>query len=1492
MVGFKSFITLYLLLILAACVPQTKQTECSTNEAFNATLRMCVPVMNGPSSFINISSVLPTSATSKFKTSSTVVNFSVTISNPYAQSFSVSWKRLSPSGTTYGISGTSSGSTFTTSIIPNQLFNASLANDVGLHVITATVVDSNNDVVDEHSFQFLLNNTPTPEIDSTTYNPPSYVVLSTPQALPPIGSALNFGFDTKNNGLIITGLGYRTDWFLYRGGILIDNNTSPSLFTNTGINDINSSSYSFDPSAIDGITIGSYVLIGKVTNTAGDPIDARQWSITVSHPTLPKVTSRNIYKTSTSPGFSTVSTAYHGVAYTDWISTEPLDKSFIPNGAYTAQGDYCVTIADAQGAYTGDNQGVRVDFYLDNATMVYSASTDDTNGTAEEKVCLSDGGPAGATSNVMFTNTTSTATQAHTIVAHVYDEATGQEYTTYDMAGNWAYPLTWNFSVKPANAAPTVAFTTQTLTGITCSSSSSTAKTCAVTQDSAFTVGVKVTDDFYSTITNQNKFSYTMVLMKNGTPYPGQSCTKTILNASSSNAVGSDAGGTVDEVGPDYICTFTVPSYDANGSINPGAFAWSVKIDVSDVGSPIAGSAAMASTTLNYNLNVTEANTAPVIVAQGTNSTTDSYLSLSSVLPLASNDIGALGTYALEGNTLNFNVKIQDSQRDDHIIRVYLCTDLTSSCATSALVATQTVNKTDNVLTQPTQLSYTLPENLLPITTPAGTNVDVYFKVQVEDIPDTVSALISNTSTSAPVHFNLNVRNTNPAPQFAQDNPLDVTDPIITFAGYPLSINAGTITDASLATTENTPHVQWYIDDNGGDDSYVAITGATSPILDWTPSNKITAGTTVNLAVCVDDGTVMNPQPSTASIGALIGSTNPVLGYGSNCFGSWDVEVKQHIVPTAYFNGTVNVGDEIAVWQDTTVTNKNVIYSAYNDANGMIYVEKTVFDSDGKIYNNTTSGFQTISFSAIDGTVADPTTIKDLSLAGTDEFLYIAYRAAPSSSPNSPRVRIRRIDKRSGATTGSKTDVATHPEPGKFGFMYSQSPPTFSTITPGSVTINSPAPGQPYVITFVSSLTAGDEVVVNGVTFTASSTAPTGGILCSGGSLGCSTTGNAQLLANAINSSSDRLLQGVTAVQSGSTVTLYGDINAGESADGNTTALLSSYIPGKQGKIMTYYDSVGGVWSWYLPFVDVSHASSNIRMLTASAGAGDYLRSTTITDNIVYNLTADPLNGIGPVNWFTNDLFGNEIIIASINTSSVAKLTTYPLGSAVATTKNTIFGGSPVKPASLKLAARVTNNAYNYVAGEVLISLSPLTYEWKFGRYDSSLLPSPVPSPAASPAPIPAEETFSNLSNNAATATVLANIADFTIEAMPNSSEARLIVSSNNGTTDYDVFAVRYRNDGKLSCDLCVPLTYGTQELSSTQKIATTKINTAMALGSTNGVPVSRDVFFTAFSLDSDADGIFEPQVGIINSTVEAMSTTTTEDDGSVGFRPAIFGPN
>jgi hypothetical protein len=118
------------------------------------------------------------------------------------------------------------------------------------------------------------------------------------------------------------------------------------------------------------------------------------------------------------------------------------------------------------------------------------------------------------------------------------------------------------------------------------------------------------------------------------------------------------------------------------------------------------------------------------------------------------------------------------------------------------------------------------------------------------------------------------------------------------------------------------------------------------------------------------------------------------------------------------------------------------------------------------------------------------------------------------------------------------------------------------------------------------------------------------------------------------------------------------------------------------------------------------------------------------------------------------------------------------------------------------------------------------------------------------------------------------------------------MVSSKNGTSDYDLFAVRYRSDGDLSCDLCVPLTYGIQKLSASGKVATSKIDIDMKIGSTNVTDTLRDVLFTAYAVDSDADSVYEPQVGIINAEVETISTTSTVSDGINGFRPPFFGSN
>ena len=89
MVGFKMLWPLLSLLLFAACVPQTKQTTCKTNEAFSPALRTCVPIVNGPSSFIHIESYLPISTLTKYKNDPNPVSLSVQIVNPYAQTYTV-----------------------------------------------------------------------------------------------------------------------------------------------------------------------------------------------------------------------------------------------------------------------------------------------------------------------------------------------------------------------------------------------------------------------------------------------------------------------------------------------------------------------------------------------------------------------------------------------------------------------------------------------------------------------------------------------------------------------------------------------------------------------------------------------------------------------------------------------------------------------------------------------------------------------------------------------------------------------------------------------------------------------------------------------------------------------------------------------------------------------------------------------------------------------------------------------------------------------------------------------------------------------------------------------------------------------------------------------------------------------------------------------------------------------------------------------------------
>jgi hypothetical protein len=1476
MVGFKSIALLFILLIFAACVPQTKQTECGSSEAFNATLRTCVPVMNGPSSFIDINSFLPTSVLSKYKNDSTIINFTVTISNPYAQTFSVVWER-SYNGSPVSLVGSVSGTTYKYSMAPSLL-----STQIGTHIITAKVLDSSNSIVDSHSFELKINDNPKPVIVSSSINPPYY-----DSSFTPTDADQNFKFTVSNNGATLTGANYRTDWKLYKSGVLqtaeSETDTFPTVGGSTSSGGYNYPSYTFSPATLG---VGAYLLNARVTNSAQEVVAEQQWSVSVAHPSLSKIIRRDIYELTTNPSFGVASVAYHGIAY-----TSAPTYNFIPTG-FSAQGDYCVQVASAEGTYAGDGYFVRVDFYIDGASLVYSGTTS-ISPINDNKICLSDA-PAGVLNSVIFNNTSTTSTQSHTLVARVVDEATGQEYSAANMNGSLgAYPISWGFTVKPANAAPTVTFTAASnLSNITCGAGTTTSKTCTVTQDQSFTLGIKAIDDFDAFATHQTssttdsvqaKFTYTMTLLRNGSPVPGQVCTKTTANVNDT--------GSPDAVGPDYLCDFTVASSDINGSIHPTGNAYSVSILFCDEDSPITGTTAMCANLMTYNLNVTEANTAPTIAPQLSTSgvlAVNSYISESGS-PTTILNPGTAAQYITEGQTLNINVRVADTEMDDYQVKVYLCTDFTINCATFSQIASQTVNKTDNVASTLTTLTYALTENFLPVGTAVNTNVKAFFKVVVTDIPDTLTPGLESTtdSTISPMHFQVNVRNRNPAPQITGTASPLVTDTTLTaMVGYPLTIDPGTVTDASNVSTENTISYQWYVDANNGDNSFTAITGATERILRWTPSNGLTAGGTVNLALCVSDGTVVNPQPTAASpattVQATMASLNPATG--PNCIGSWDVVVQPNAVALNYDNNAgVDVGADVAIWQDNTAsTEKKVIYSAYADVNGTIFVEKTVFDANGTIFNDSTSGFQTVSFEALRGGTQSASTVKDISLAGTKTHLYIAYQAADASTPSSPRIRVRRIDKRYGVISlidyGSKLD-SSYPHLGKFGFSYDDNPTILTTLFPTTTSSNidifQTSFGAPIVVDFVGDLTQSEVLVTNGVTMTADD-APNSDELCSGSLGACTPSGNATRYESFINNSADRLLQGVTAADSGSSVGLYGGLSGGEYLDTHPSIL--TYIPGKLGKIMI----IGG--NWYLPFVDNSTAGTigYIRYLTAGAADTDVLNST-LTVNTNYYST------IGSVNWFANEVDpSGNIVIASVSTSNIAQLTKYTTAPAIVTAPVNLFSGSPISASTLRFSAAMTSNPNYYVAAKVLTAL-PSTYEWMIGRYDASFALDYVNRASILTA------------NHAATGTVMSvsNVKDVSIQTYAITSgtttEARLMVASTNGGASTNLYALRFRSDNELSCGSCVQINLSTEVLSASKRIASTPIDLGMTIGTAGSSATStentRNILFAIYPV-STSSGIYKPQMGIFNMQVESINSTSTSTTGLLGHRPPFIGSN
>jgi hypothetical protein len=1495
MVGFKTLFLIIQLLLLSACIPQMKQSACEANEAFNATLRSCVPVVPGPEAFLNFNSV-PSAPVTVHKNNVAALNFSVSVYNPYGQTYSLNWKRSFGSYATAGITMTSSTMTsWSTTAYSLYTSVIGVTSALGTHIISVELKNSTGVVVDVFNFEVNISDDLQPVITSTT--PPTNYLSLTP-ASPSIDSLLSI--TVNNNGA--TGLSTTpawTEWETYKNGVLLSTLNETDALPITTVSGINSASYQFNPAL--GITgPGNYLVRALVKRNVTTPsaativVSQKDWNVTVGNLPLQNVISQNVYKAGGAPPYDTFINAFHNLPY-----TSSTTYNFIPEISPAGQTDFCVQVADGRGSDTITPSYVRVDFYIDNIYLIHSGFTTGPS-TTTSRVCLSDA-PVSTLNTVLFNNPSLTTDLNRLMTARVFDLETGVEYGDDNVAINSLddYPLKWNIRVKPLNKPPVISFATTGLANISgCTYSGNLANGCIVTQDQAFTIGINaINEDYLTTNTgDNNKFTYTMTLLRDGTPVSGQACTKTTTGTT---------GTPGDANGSDYHCTLTVPSSDALGPITPNIAGnnFSVMINFCDVGSLVTPSSPACGTTHYYNLFVNESNTAPTIAAQGAIGASNSYVTSASAPSTA---LTATTGDVFEGETLGFYVKVTDIEKDDFQVQLYLCDVGTSSGSTcnTSVVGTGSVD-VENVTTYSSghaYVSFTIPENFLPLGSSTSSPTTAYFKIKVVDIPDTAVTPGTFETGTTVSHFGVRIKNKNPPPQFAGTSATPIssssTGPatFTALVGYPLTIKAGDVTDASIIATEKDLKYRWYVEINGSG-TFTEIGDTSVPQVTWTPSNGIASGTVARIRVCVSDASGgVNDFPAAGSVGST-SIAIPNTANGPHCYGTWNVTVRPNAVLAQYGGSTTEVGTDFATWYDSfdSYATAKVFYSAYSDTNGKILIEKTVVNTDpsspnfGVIYNNDTTGFRAISFDAIKGATQSPGSVKDISITGSSEYLLVAYQAADISTPSSPRIRVRRIDKRYNSIYGALG--VSYPHPGKFGFMYdgSNSNDLWPTTNNSSaISIWQSALGEKITVSFNNPLSVGNFVdILNTQLVSTAAAVPTGTDLCAVTTTGCTTDFNAGKLTSNINTSTDRDLQGITAYTVGSTTEIYGLLSGADYLDNHPQVL--SYIPGKLGKIV--YDSNNNYW--YLPFIDSSTAGEQGSVKVIQAFTSFVLNASlavTVHNYDLPNVYTTFVNEIRPIS-----ASSDVMIIAAVNTNAKAELYNCPLSGATACTlsNTSLFGGSSIDPSSLRLAVPsidpTTNNHY-YVAAKV--ESTPSVYRWGVARYNATTL----------------AETYSNFIYEVAdvgSATVLGTssgpepIKNLSIQSFPTASpvsgyeEARMMVVSTVGANN-NLYAVRVKADESISCGSCLQINHGSEVNSATKNLATTPIvsNSTIAFSSAAGMTGEniKDFLFAIYPSKTSSTND-RPYVGIFNMESEAITSSSPSTTGTLGHRPAFIAP-
>jgi hypothetical protein len=1444
MTGFNKFYLNFLLLgtlVISGCIPLAKKTECKSNEAFNSSTRSCTPVTPGQDEFITLANPVPATPSTVTASSGLPVSLSVNIKNPYARPYRMRWIR-NHNGTQYTLFSADAASPnmadhpYSISVTPST----DLLGAAGTHVVSAQILDNNLNVITSHDFNLTLSNNPTPY--GNGFNP----ILTLPITMSPDpATSRTFSMTVYQNGANL--FSPQVVWSLDKltGTPLPARSQTDSLTFGTptsgdtvsfDIDSNNPMNNGVAPTAPFNDIVGTYRLSASIVDGV-TTYTTYSWDVTIAHPTLGVISDATL----PTPGVSgNTINAYNSVPY---LNTTLPNFSYA-SGATRAQ--MCVQVSDADGRY---GSGVTVRYYLgSNAAPIYSGTTTGVDDT----VCLEDA-PNATKSTILFSDPDADLTWSTSIKARVFDAATGEEYTSYPSG---SYPMVWSIKVNPQNSKPALAF--EDITGSVACTTTNAAGTlrsgCAVTQSNAtvnnsFVVAFRVTDDFYALPANDDKISYSALLTRGGSTIDSTSCVKAFTDTGTYNDSGTDID---DFIGPVYECRFQMPSFDANGSLNPSADLYAVALSVTDDGSPFTATRKTA--TLNWNFTVTELNTAP---------------SATTVISQNSAPFTTITT-ATEGDTISFNTVLTDPERDPYRMELRKCgagSDATTCVSPSSPLATSSLTYySDSDYGVPTpnrRLVFAIPDGFVA---DLATPTTVFFQVRVIDQASTATAVnaggVVTVNNTLNLIVQLDINNLNPAPVFANPAAIDINlNPLETdytvISGFPLTLDPGTVTDASNPgnPTEGNIVYQWLISADSGT-TWNNIVGATTRVLKWTPGPDVSAGD-YQIIGCATDGSPLRPN-----------ALSPASA-GSNCNDPAIVRIEPNIALSFPPIGGKTLLGPPAVWIDTnplgtiaTHPNSKVVYTATSvldpgadttpgTADDIVTIEINKF-----FYNANNEGqlehLASTEFLAVE-TISN-TEVFDLSMTGDNNSLYIGYRAYIGIAPATYRPQIRRINKEFNETgfPGAKT-AYTHPGPLGFsytGYTISTAPICNSgagcfegggfasgTWTEGAITLDADEladEGNPVSVT------------INGRVFTISNLAADANILATD-------------IANAINSDADPLTRGVVASNTGlGKVEITGPMSDDSIIINNNTSMM--------GEIFI----AAGVL--YIPYINDSLSSPNTGKITVSTISTSSAKLSSLA------VGESPLTSFDPASYISNkiDASGNLIIgLVSASTPGQAKVIKFSGVDLTSGVQYSIFPG--VNISKFELAADVTGNTNYHALGK---SGSDL-WVTRFPNDMSSFLIT-----------YKMQDTTDTTTANALTSNT---IYDFQIAtARPKSpatvsEEARITLVTNNG-----VLAFRARTPNYVTCGECNPISMNGQAplfdplFPNNRTLFTTPIlaNITIGTGGNSVAENSRNIMMFGYLADDGVDHTFN--LGLINTDVEVINSTTTDTVNGF-YAPAIF---